>query len=575
MSEGVGADEALDSLVGQFADPLSLLRELVQNSLDASSTQIDVDFAYESVATGKKGKKTKGVMRLSVTDNGEGMNEQIIDKHLLTLFSSTKEDDLTKIGKFGVGFVSIFALEPDLVVLETGQSSESWRILFHADRSYEKIRLDEPVEGTEITLHKRVKKSEFEELRTRGADTVRYWCKYADAEIFVDGEIIGEPFGIEGALETGYTEPGTEIMLALAPIEEPTAALLDPEENDSLLDALRPTVGFYNRGLTLIEASELAAEEYADLVGVSLRVKSRYLEHTLTRDNVRQDENFHTALTLVRAQVEGALRAKLIAHLEALAAHHSGDASGEEPGEEPGGPGYVEALLYATLPSMQLAASAPRAPILPTVDGEPVSLRALRRSKSPLHDEIVYGSRSTPLTRLLATRGVPVLLDGAGAVEFARACGLRVVSANRSLYTAEPVESDELMAKLLGRTDQLLDRARMRVGTIHLGNFDYAQGLMCGQLFIRQREPYELTEVGDDEPGFLGGARQIVLAHEHRLVLACRTLAERDLDAAALLLAEAICTDERADRKRASRMARMSLGWHTEAVRRTNEEQER
>ena len=30
----------------------------------------------------------------------------------LTLFRSTKEDDLTKIGKFGISFVSLFAMEP-------------------------------------------------------------------------------------------------------------------------------------------------------------------------------------------------------------------------------------------------------------------------------------------------------------------------------------------------------------------------------------------------------------------------------------------------------------------------------
>ena len=41
------------------------------------------------------------------------MDEQIIDNELTRLFSSSKEDDLTKIGKFGIGFTSIFAIQPE------------------------------------------------------------------------------------------------------------------------------------------------------------------------------------------------------------------------------------------------------------------------------------------------------------------------------------------------------------------------------------------------------------------------------------------------------------------------------
>ena len=35
---------------------------------------------------------------------GEGMNEEIIDHQLTRLFASGKAGDLTKIGKFGIGF---------------------------------------------------------------------------------------------------------------------------------------------------------------------------------------------------------------------------------------------------------------------------------------------------------------------------------------------------------------------------------------------------------------------------------------------------------------------------------------
>ena len=42
---------------------------------------------------------------IHVDDFGEGMDEAIIDAQLTRMFSSTKENDLTKIGKFGIGFL--------------------------------------------------------------------------------------------------------------------------------------------------------------------------------------------------------------------------------------------------------------------------------------------------------------------------------------------------------------------------------------------------------------------------------------------------------------------------------------
>ena len=39
-------DDALELLVNQFADPLSFVRELVQNSIDAGSEEIDVSCEF-------------------------------------------------------------------------------------------------------------------------------------------------------------------------------------------------------------------------------------------------------------------------------------------------------------------------------------------------------------------------------------------------------------------------------------------------------------------------------------------------------------------------------------------------
>ena len=79
-------------LVDQFSDPLAFYRELIQNSMDAGSNRVDVTLEYDD--------KT-GTARMAVEDDGEGMDERIIDEYFLVLFRSTKEDDLTKIGNSG------------------------------------------------------------------------------------------------------------------------------------------------------------------------------------------------------------------------------------------------------------------------------------------------------------------------------------------------------------------------------------------------------------------------------------------------------------------------------------------
>lgn len=569
-SSRVGADEALETLVNQFSDPLVFLRELVQNSLDAASTRIDVDFAFEPASDDDGA----GLMTITVTDNGEGMNEGIIDRYLLTLFSSTKEGDLTKIGKFGVGFVSIFAIAPDLVVLDTGQAGESWRVLFHKDRSYEKLRLDEPVEGTTIALHRRASADEFDELRQRGAATVRYWCKYAEAEIAVDGATIAESFGVDAALAVSYEEPGTAIALGFArPASVKDLRTLSGRDAAA---ALAPVVGFYNRGLTLVESNrppDSDGGEASFLAGLSVRVKSRYLEHTLTRDNVRQDENYAKALSLVRAQVGKALVPALVAHLEALARYHSADQSDDQGARagEPAGPDIELALVYARLPCTVLAERAPDAAIIPTVTGAPVTVSALRVMKTPT-DTLLSAPRANPVTALLAQRGVIVVREHLAVFEHLRGLGFSIRSVNGALYTAVAVEPAPHEARVLSWTGELLDKAKARVDRVVLGDLDYPGSDVANKLYVRQEEAFGLTRPGhDDQPGWLGGARDVVLNRKHALVAGALALADTEPALAAQILAQAVCVNESADAERSVDLARLALAWRRSRARQAAE----
>ena len=103
-------EEVFENLVDQFSDPFTFYRELIQNAMDAGSNQVDVFCEYD---------EDSERVTVTVADSGEGMSEKVIDEQLTRLFSSTKENDLTKIGKFGIGFVSNYTIKTQRVQLET------------------------------------------------------------------------------------------------------------------------------------------------------------------------------------------------------------------------------------------------------------------------------------------------------------------------------------------------------------------------------------------------------------------------------------------------------------------------
>ena len=257
---------ALEQLINQFSQPLAFLRELIQNSLDASTSLIEVEVGFD---------QGSDCYLVRVTDNGHGMDRHTIDHRLTKLFASTKEDDFTKIGKFGIGFVSIFAIKPELVVLDTGQHGEAWRILFLPDRSFERRELEEPVEGTSVTVFVPKKRWDLEKLRTDCLQTVVYWCKHSEIDIHFNGEPINQSFDL----------PGTEYQYRLK--EEASEVVVSPSEKE---DGFQ---GYYNRGLTLLEGVGSPHPHLA------FKLRSRYLEHTLSRDNIKRDEGYEKAMRVV------------------------------------------------------------------------------------------------------------------------------------------------------------------------------------------------------------------------------------------------------------------------------------
>jgi len=377
--------DAFENLVTQFSSELDFLRELVQNSMDAGSSLIDVwtEFHVNERAG------AAGTIAIHVDDHGEGMDEDVIDAQLTTLFSSTKENDLTKIGKFGIGFVSVFAIRPRGVVVHTGRAGEYWEVFFHEDRSFSKTRLESPVEGTQVTVFVEGDAARYRELVVESRATLEHWCRHSDTEVTFEDRsavagpgpmTINEPFEVEGVCGVHHTLDDTEIVLAYR----------------------RPADwSFFNKGLTLAVVRDL------DFVGgrfrhVAFKVKSRYLEHTLARETVIRDDNFHRAMQMVTAAADGELRGQLVSELRALAASTTWDLA-------------AHGRYFARLDFLSHEdgfESFESVPLLRTVDGGVLSLE--QAWEAARHDDRLFVSdAASPLTRALAGQGVPVMLSEA------------------------------------------------------------------------------------------------------------------------------------------------------------------
>ena len=342
----------IDDLVRQFSDPMAFFRELVQNAIDSGTGEVEINLLHD-----------QDRLEISISDWGEGMTREIIETKLVRLFSSGKDEDLTKIGRFGIGFVSVFAIEPQQVVVETGREGQFWRVLFSPDRTYQLFRSDLPLEGTRIRIFKSMKSQEFLAFRDRARKAVQSWCKFAYTPIYFDGEEIGEPFALSSACALLHEEEGTRVAMSFT--------------TNRKADEIR--AGYYNRGLTLREVSR------SPFPWVFFRIDSRYLEHTLTRDQLLDDPNLQKAMVLLDRLALETLPEQLIDSLETAVINQERASELDE---------LYSYLTHYLRCGQQLHRSWRRRPIFPTASGKVASLTQVQRAHR--RGNLVLSSTAAP-----------------------------------------------------------------------------------------------------------------------------------------------------------------------------------
>ena len=550
------ADQALANLVNQFARPLDFLRELVQNSIDAGSPRVEVWLRY--VPEGDTDPPTpglphSGVLEIHVDDFGEGMDDAIIESHLTRLFSSTKENDLTKIGKFGIGFTSIFAIEPDAVLLQTGRHGECWELLFHADRTFEKSPLETPMAGTQITLFKRMPQSGVGRFVRECKFILTYWCEHSNTPItFWDRtEDVAQAPASEGVSEDPFAAFAVDIDVAQSrpeAVNSPLAvdALLSATHSDRGMQAVaaygeEPRYGFYNGGLTLLNTQnvDVLGKYGPRLRHLSFKVKSDGLEHTLTRDNVLQDSNWHFAMGVV-LQAAAGLRKQLI--IRTVRAVLEGEPIGR----------WHQLLEQETLlgpgVSLRLRDLGEHA-LFRDQDGQPRTMSEVHQQAST-QGVVLFVSDSPVSTAVIEHRGL-FLLEDLPQTRSLLASSYTIASIGE-IWVAPGVTADERLTpgerQLLDDVRGLLAQVRSRPPELQIGEF--------GGPEYAAREPLAVLGEGDEPvfrrpveegDGFTWFSRQassLLINRFHSRFQTCLFDATQSRELAAFTLAQALLVIE-------------------------------
>jgi len=526
VSASSSVKDTLENLIEQFTDVYCFYRELIQNSLDAGTNRVDVWLEYIPPEKGSK----DGVIAIHVDDYGEGMNRDIIDNQLTRLFSSSKENDLTKIGKFGIGFVSVFAIKPDAVNIDTSRDGQDWRVLFNRNKEFERLKRDYPVDGTKITIYKTGSRKFYRNFLKRSRETVKFWCKHSEAEIYFQDEMVNEPFDIDSPIKIHINEDAGEVVAGYS--------LQNP-----------PPFGYYNQGLTLVEGNQ----EF--FKNIAFKIKSKYLEHTLTRDNIRQDRNYWKAMELLNDVARNRLPKLLFETLEREIK------KGDKPGES------YDALLPFARIHLEEPDSLPRECLerkfARDTEGNLITVEQMLRIIR--QDSILYDHQSNPVTRALAEKGKIVLLMQSSQlhkmlrsiqVNLWHSDKKRLVKASDEYFIPQIIESkklDKVQKSLIAAVDRINRKMSVRTELMKFAKFDYPGSCIKDRVYVMQKEPGGLSPVSELNKkeklntslfSLFSKTKTLILNVQHPYVKNLLNLARFDLEFASYLFAKLLYLDD-------------------------------
>ena len=352
------------------------------------------------------------------------------------MFGTSKTEDRTMAGGFGIGFVSVFAWEPERVLVQTGRQGQAWELLFREDRRFEKRPVDMPLEGTTIRLFRRGDPSQRGAIAEAVEDALRRWCRFVPMEISfedVEGDRgpveISEPFEMEDvAADVSWSQGPSRARLGFGPEPQTTlmrrGLVLETGRTAELLPELTKAVG-------LTTAQHLV-----------VRLDSPRLQTGLARDGVTRDAD--------RDKLELELRDGVDRLREALV-QRTVEASGVTLWDRGGADAYSHLHAHLQLESDALEALGGRQ-VLRLATGSTVSPSTLR-ARAGLGLVAVTDDGALD-TRLLALRsGIPVLqgrwdIDRPWLVALLGRFSLVAMPLSNAVSHASPRQTPDALAQL-------------------------------------------------------------------------------------------------------------------------------
>ena len=476
-------------VIGQFADPNAFYRELVQNAIDAGSPSVDIRIDHDP---------DEQKVHVTVRDRGEGMSQDTIENQLLVLFRSTKETDHSKIGKFGIGFASVLAPNPDAVIVQSARDGRRLTLHLFRDLTYELFDAGPATQtGTSVELVIAIEAAAVQPFVKASVDALVRWCRHATVPIELtyatpsappQTERIDRPLTIEDAIVqvTGRSEDG-QIYAAVG-----------------LARGLASYTGFFNHGLTLFETPEALAGN------VAAKLQDSRLGHTLSRDNVRRDDAFDRALAFARKLAAEQLPKVVEAELERAA--ESGDRA-----------------RYRILANAVIGSRLSVDWTFPLV--EPVrGTRAL--ASAHLGRRVWTSDGASPLTAIVTQRGEPVIdlavEEVAGLTAWIDAqYTCQLVHVDRELTLITPIEPTGVDVSLVALLRDMLAAAGKAPSALVLATLGGARQralTISGSSTDDHRAPYVLDRAAASRNPFrLLHRPPLVVSADHTLVAAART----------------------------------------------------
>lgn len=530
LSASEAVHDAVHQMVRQFADPMAWLRELVQNALDAGATAISVHLDYQPDRV-----SDRGTLLASVTDDGHGMDQDTIERSLVVLFRSTKDRDPTKIGKFGVGFFSVFGAGPSVVTVDSGRADapEALRLSFRPDFTYE-LEAIPPRRGTTVTLTLQRSAAQASEFAERSLAALSRWCPHVAAPLQLsthgipagDRDVrIDRPFDIDGPVTlTHRVDARTALALAVDPVA---------------------SVAFYNRGILLHETTD------TPLPGVRWKIDAHDLHHTVSRDNVRRDAAFARAQQLAAELARTALRERFVAAFSAAASRSASARHAKQP--PPDAPLLAAWARLALDAPFKLKPAEVAWPLAHPLASDPSKVTASFSPGILQRPERRYTTEPSPLTAALARKDIAVVDIGAAGPGAEALLALlrahhhedRVVPVDARYLLARPLHANELVPharKLLDALRPLLPALGLR--EVSLGTIDGHGRDRAFATFAHDPRATEfLLDATRDDPFSLEEGRALLLQVTHPRVAAAVDAARSDPSLAALALLRAIALD--------------------------------